>query len=71
MKKLKLDVDSLEVQTFETSTEEETRGTVAGNESTNCTVCNWTEGVNIACGLSIECTEWPQDTCDWWCQNTE
>lgn len=62
MRKLKLQMDRLEVQSFETDHTVIQRGTVAGNESTGCTVCNWTEGGSITC-QSGTCTEPPQETC--------
>jgi len=71
MSKLKLTVESLRVETFETSDEAGTRGTVLANDSlSNDTWCGEWGCDSTQLQLICTCTVQPANTCDYTCQGT-
>ena len=67
MKKIKLDLDGLEVDSFEVAPPEQTRATVHAYQTINdtCRNCNTTEGPSFCPG---QCSLWgPAETCDYSC----
>jgi hypothetical protein len=71
MSKLKLTVESLQVETFETSDLAGARGTVRGNDSmSNDTWCGAYGCDSTQLQIMCTCTVQPANTCDYTCQGT-
>jgi hypothetical protein len=71
MKKLTLTVESLQVETFETSDPAGARGTVRGNDTaSNDTWCEAYGCVSTQLQIVCTCTVQPENSCDYSCQGT-
>ena len=71
MAKMKLRIDALEVETFPTSGEEGTKGTVLGNDSlSNDTWCGEYGCDSTQYQIMCTCTVQPYNTCDYSCAGT-
>lgn len=69
MKKLKLEIEELVVETFTTDGPPQERGTVEGQQRPTLYVsCNWTAcPLDCGTGFETECCNSPAETCDYTC----
>lgn len=72
MAKLRLSLDALAVETFETAEEASHRGTVRGNDESesNDTWCGMYGCDSTQYQIMCTCTVQPANTCDYTCQGT-
>ena len=70
MRKLKLELDELSVESFDTAKQKEERGTVHGRDLTEC--CSGADGFTcyLSCGGTCDTCAASCDTCDSGCYET-